>query len=51
MNADLQDFKKSFCCLKNKKGVGMSFNLRISESICVLLKSSIFSGRDLCIKK
>jgi len=23
------------CCLKNKKGVGMSFNLRISESICL----------------
>jgi len=38
MNADLQD-KEKFSCLKNrKKEWGMSFDLRISEQICVLKK-------------
>jgi len=40
MNADLQDLKNVFVVQTNrKKGLGMSFNLRISEAICVLLKS------------
>ena len=39
MNADLQDLKKMFVVKKKqKKGGGMSFDLRISEVICVLKK-------------
>jgi hypothetical protein len=41
MNADLQDLKKikKFCCFeKQKEMAGMSFNLRQSETICVLKK-------------
>jgi len=44
MNADCRDFILS--CLKKRKGIlGMGVNLRISEKICVLLKSSIFTRR------
>jgi len=47
MNADLQD-KEKFSCLKNRKKVwGMSFDLRISETICVLFKSWTQMNADL----
>ncbi len=51
MNADLQDKKIMFCCLKrkNNKVMGMGGNLRISAKICVLLKS--LAGGFLWLKK
>jgi len=51
MNADLQD-KEKFSCLKNRKKVwGMSFDLRISELICVLIKIYNLHQEGLCLKK
>jgi len=46
MNADLQDLNLS-CLKKTKEIVGRGGNLRISESICVLLRIGTRMNADL----
>jgi len=46
MNADLQD-KKVLLFKKKHKIMGMGGNLRISETICVLIKISNLQQEDI----